>query len=162
MCSHMDEPGDDHTQWSSSEKDQNQMISLACGIGWKWYKWIITLWEEHLRQRTTWHHQSWGLSWKMIQKVFFPRQKQTQCSRNQTRITKGETLGGGIHWEVGIGTYALVYTQPIKSQRPTVQNRELYPIPCENLYGKRIWKRIDVWICITESLCCTVELIATL
>ena len=157
MCSHMDEPGDDHTQWSSSEKDQNQMISLACGIWWKWYKWIITLWEERLRQRTTWHHQSWGLSWKMIQKVFFPRQKQTQCSRNQTRITKGETLGGGIHWEVGIGTYALEYTQPIESQRPSVQ-----PIQGDGLYGKSIWKQMCTCLWITDSLCGTPETHTTL
>ena len=34
----------------------------------------------------------------------------------------------------------------------TVQHRGLYPIFCDNLYGKRIGKRKDVCVCITESL----------
>ena len=33
-----------------------------------------------------------------------------------------------------------------------VKHRELYPTFCDNLYGKRIWKRMDVCICVTESL----------
>ena len=33
-----------------------------------------------------------------------------------------------------------------------VEYRELYPIFCENLCGKKIWKRMNVYICITESL----------
>ena len=28
---------------------------------------------------------------------------------------------------------------------------------CDNLFGKRIWKRMDVHTCITESFCCTAE-----
>ena len=32
-----------------------------------------------------------------------------------------------------------------------------YSILCNNLYGKRIWKRIDICIFITKSLCCTPE-----
>ena len=35
-------------------------------------------------------------------------------------------------------------------------------ILCNNLNGKRIWKRIDTCICITEPLCCTPETNTTL
>ena len=49
--------------------------------------------------------------------------KQTRCSRNQTRVTKGETLGGGIHWEVGIGTYALEYTHNRLSHKDPVYSQ---------------------------------------
>ena len=35
--------------------------------------------------------------------------------------------------------------------------RELCSILCNNLNGKRIWKKPDTWICITESLFCTPE-----
>ena len=42
-------------------------------------------------------------------------------------------------------------------QGPTVQHKELYSIFWDNLNGKRIWKTIDICICITESLCCTPE-----
>ena len=38
-------------------------------------------------------------------------------------------------------------------QGPPVQHRELCLILCNNLNGKRIRKRIDTCICITESLC---------
>ena len=44
---------------------------------------------------------------------------------------------------------------------PAAEHRELYPIFCDNLCGRRIWKRMDVWTCITESLCCTAEIITT-
>ena len=44
-------------------------------------------------------------------------------------------------------------------QEPTSQ--ELYSVLCNNLYGKKIWKRMDTCICITESLCCTPETITT-
>ena len=35
--------------------------------------------------------------------------------------------------------------------------RWLCSIFCNNLYGKRIWKRTNICICITESHCCTPE-----
>ena len=47
-------------------------------------------------------------------------------------------------------------------QGPTVQDMELYPIFFNNLYEKRIWKRMNICICITESLCCTPETNTTL
>ena len=47
-------------------------------------------------------------------------------------------------------------------QGPTVQHRELCLIFCNNLNGKRVWKRTDTHICITESLCCTLETNTTL
>ena len=42
---------------------------------------------------------------------------------------------------------------------PDVQDRELYPISYDGLYEKRIWKGMDVCTCVTESLCCTAEII---
>ena len=42
-------------------------------------------------------------------------------------------------------------------QGPTVGHREFCSIFYNNLNGKRIWKRIDTCICITESLCCALE-----
>ena len=47
-------------------------------------------------------------------------------------------------------------------QGPTVEHRELCSVFCSNLNGKRIWKRMDICIRITESLCCTPETITTL
>ena len=36
---------------------------------------------------------------------------------------------------------------------PAVKHRDLYSILCDNLYGKRIWKRMDMCLCTTDSLC---------
>ena len=41
---------------------------------------------------------------------------------------------------------------------PAVQHREHYPIFYDNLCGKKIYKRMDMNICTTESLCCTAEI----
>ena len=45
---------------------------------------------------------------------------------------------------------------------PAVQHRELYPLFCDNLCGNRIWKKMNMCICMTESLCCTAEIITNL
>ena len=40
----------------------------------------------------------------------------------------------------------------------TLQCKRIWKrILCNNLKGKRILKRIDIWLCVTESLCCTPE-----
>ena len=41
-------------------------------------------------------------------------------------------------------------------------HRELYSKFCNSLYGKRIWKRMGMCICVTESLCCMSEMNTTL
>ena len=46
--------------------------------------------------------------------------------------------------------------------QPFLQHRELCSVSYSNLNGKRIAKRIDICICITEQLCCTLETITTL
>ena len=42
-------------------------------------------------------------------------------------------------------------------QGSIVHHRKLYSILCNSLCGKIIWKRRNIWICITKSLCCTPE-----
>ena len=56
-----------------------------------------------------------------------------------------------ISWEVGID----IYTLPCKNRhliRPTVEHRELHPILFHDLYGKKPKKRVDIGMCITDSL----------
>ena len=36
------------------------------------------------------------------------------------------------------------------------------PVFCDNLYGKRFWVRMDMYVCVTGSLCCSAEMITTL
>ena len=42
-------------------------------------------------------------------------------------------------------------------QGTTIKHRELCSVFCNNLNGERIWKGIDTFTCITESLCCIPE-----
>ena len=67
------------------------------------------------------------------------------------------------------GNSSLVLRKPHNPQRVSVKHfkgrlkdRKLYSIFYENLYGKRIWKTMDMCICITESPCCTAEINKTL
>ena len=57
-------------------------------------------------------------------------------------------------------TYILLYKIDIQ-QGSTVLHRELCSTLCNDLNGKRIWKRIDTYIRITESLCWTPETLLT-
>ena len=46
---------------------------------------------------------------------------------------------------------------------PTVKHRELYQYSVITyIYEKKNWKKMDVCICISESLCCIAEIIMTL
>ena len=77
-------------------------------------------------------------------------------------VTKGDKWwerGGLGFWDWHMHTEANGMTG---QQGPAVSHRELSPIVCDHPCGKRIWKRMDVDTSITESLCCTAEIITTL
>ena len=57
--------------------------------------------------------------------------------------------------------HAIVYGMD-GQQGPAVEHRDLYSTFCDNLYVKRTWKRMDMYICVNESLCRTAEIITTL
>ena len=87
--------------------------------------------------------------------------KQKQTHREQTCGCQG---GGG--WErEGLGAWDQQMKVSIhrmdKQQGPTVQHRELYSIFCDKPDGKEYVKEY-IYICITESLCCTSEINTTL
>ena len=45
------------------------------------------------------------------------------------------------------------------SELSILLTQELYPIFFGNLHGKRIWQRMNVYICVMESLSCSAEII---
>ena len=65
--------------------------------------------------------------------------------------------GGGIVGESELTQYHTAVFK-MDNQGPITAHRELCSIPCNNLNGKRLWRRIDTCVCITESLCCTLEI----
>ena len=77
----------------------------------------------------------------------------------QTYGYQGEKRGG-IVWNIGIDIYRLLYLKQIKNNNMVcIQYKELYSILFNNLNGKRIWKRIDTCVCVTESLFCNTSLL---
>ena len=88
----------------------------------------------------------------------FTKQKQTHRHRKQSYgYQRGRERDKSGAWDDH--THSTIYKID-NQQRPTVEHRELYSIFWDNLYQKRILKRMD--ICITESLCCTPETNTTL
>ena len=72
-------------------------------------------------------------------------------------VEEGWIWEGVWDWHMHTRVYGIV-----GQQGPAVYYRELYTIFSDNLHGKRIWKKMDVCVCITESLCCAAEIITTL
>ena len=71
------------------------------------------------------------------------------------------TRGMRINWEIGIDIYTLLYIiSYIITSKNLVYGTGNPTLYSNDLYGKRILKRVD--ICITDSLCCTPETNTTL
>ena len=88
----------------------------------------------------------------------FAEQRLTDFEKEPMSCQKGQVGRGrdglGIwDWHMHTDIYRM-----IGQQGPVIQHREVYPIFYDNLCGQRIWKRMDVYIHITESLYCTAEL----
>ena len=90
---------------------------------------------------------------KMIQVNIFTKQKKTHRLREFMVMQWRRDRLRVWNWYIHIVTFKID-----NQQRPTVSHRQHYSIVCNNLNGKRIWKRIDTHICTTESLCCVPEI----
>ena len=70
-------------------------------------------------------------------------------------------LRGKINWGIGTDIHTLLYVKQITNKNLQCSTGNC-SVLCNKLYGKRILKRIDVCICITDPLCCTAETNTTL
>ena len=86
----------------------------------------------------------------------------SQTSENKLMLSNRDRWQGGRDWGFGIGIGTLWYMKWMVKGDLLLLHRELYSIFCDNLWGKRIYKRLDMFMCITESLCCATEIITTL
>ena len=128
----MDGPGDYHTKWSKLDRERQIPYDIA-------YMWNLKKWYK----------------WTYLQN------RNTHRLKERIYGYQGEKRGRARSavWD------RHVYTTIFKidnQQGPTVQHRELGSIFCNNRNGKRIWERIDICICISESLCCTPDTNTTL
>ena len=75
---------------------------------------------------------------------------------NRVVVTKGEGGGKGMEWEFGVSKCQLLYTEQI-SKKILLYTGNYIQYPMINHNGKEYEKEC-IYICITESLCCTVEI----
>jgi len=92
----------------------------------------------------------WNLK-KKVQMNFFQKRERVTDVENNLMVNKGKR--GGINWETGIDIYTLLYIKQITNK--DLLYSEGNSIFCNDPHGKRILKRVDIWLCIAESLCCT-------
>ena len=75
-------------------------------------------------------------------------------------VAKGEGSGGGMEWEFGISRCKL-FIEWIKNKVLIYSTGNYVQYPVINHNGKE-YKNENVYMCITESLCCTEEINTTL
>ena len=72
-------------------------------------------------------------------------------------VAKGEGVGGGMDWEFGMSRCKLVYIGWINKKVLLYSTGNYNQYPVINHNGKE-YKKKNVYMCITESLCCTAEI----
>ena len=128
-------------------------------------QWFFTKWSQSVRDRQISydiiHVKSNFL--KKIKMNFCIKQKQTlQTLKTDLWLPKGKReCGERDKSGDGMNIHTLLYMRD-DQQKPTVQHKKFYPIFWDNLYEKRILERMNICVCVTESLCCTPETNTTL
>ena len=72
-------------------------------------------------------------------------------------VAKGEGGGRGMDWEFGVGRCKLLHLEWINTKVLLYSTGNYTQYPVINHNGKE-YKEKNVYICITESLCCTAEM----
>ena len=95
----------------------------------------------------------------MTQMNLSMKQKQTHRHREQTCGCQGAG-GGKMEWEFRISRCKLVYIEWINNKVLLYSTWNYIQYPVINHNGKEYKK--NVYICVTESLCCTAQINTTL
>ena len=98
----------------------------------------------------------------MTQMKLSMKQKQTHRHKEQTCGSEGEEWGGGgMEWELGFSRCKLSYIEWINNKVLLYSTGNYIQYPVINHNGKEYEKEC-IYICTTESFCCTVEINTTL
>ena len=87
--------------------------------------------------------------------------KQSHRCRKQTYGYQGGR-GGGINWEFGIDIYPLLYIKLLTNKNLLYSTGNSTQYSVMTYIGIEYKKRVDICICITDSLRCTAETNITL
>ena len=72
-------------------------------------------------------------------------------------VAKGEGVGEGVEWEVGVSRCKLLHVEWINNKVQLYNAEKYIQYTMRNHNGKE-YKKKNVYICITESLSCTAEI----
>ena len=73
----------------------------------------------------------------------------------------GGRRGEGIVGELGMDIYTLLYLKWI-TNKDLLYSRVLSSIVCDSLDGRGVWRRMDTWICMADSLWYSPETVTAL
>ena len=90
------------------------------------------------------------------------KQKQNHGHRDRLVVVEGEGVGGGMKWEFGFSRCKLSYIEWINNKVLLYSTENYIQYPMINHNGKGYIEKKNVYICITELLCCTAEINTTL
>ena len=97
----------------------------------------------------------------MTQMNLSMKQNRIRDIENRLVVAKGEAGGRGMNWEFGISRCKLVYIDWLNNKvlLYSTGNYIQYPVINHNI---KEYEKECIYICITESLCCTAVINTTL
>ena len=103
----------------------------------------------------------WNLK-KGTNEIMYKTEKELQMQKTNLWLPGGGGRRGWTNWEIGIDIYTLQYIKQItnKDLLYSTGNSTQYSVMA--YMGKDSRKRVNICICITDSLCCTPETNTTL
>ena len=136
IFSNMDGPRKYHTKWSKSDRERPKILR---------------------------DHQYVESNKNDTKKFVHKTETDSKISKTSLWLPKGNAEGrdklGGRDWHI----HTTIYTENGWVTRTCCRAQgTLYSVLCSDLCRKRIWKGMDIGICITDSLCCTSKMNTTL
>ena len=100
----------------------------------------------------------WNLNYDTNEFIY---KTETNSQTYRTDLWLPRRAGGGMDWEVGISRCKLLYIGQINNKVLLYSTGNYIQYPVTNHNGKECEKGC-MYVCITESLCCTAEINTTL
>ena len=141
-----------------SRLSNSRNLSDAFNLETKWDLWVVYGLRENTRRAFSldgiWNltHRSDTEESNEVKSILYQESgKKQNCQQPfYHKSKKKKNRFGAWNWQI----YTAIFKTEInKSLLYSIRNAAQH----NNLNGKRMWKRIDTWICINASLCCTPE-----
>ena len=85
----------------------------------------------------------------------YPNKRVFMDIENRLVVPKGEGVGGGMEWKVGVSRFKLLNIEYINNKVLPYSTGNHIQYPIINHNGKDYFK--NLYVCIPESLCCKAE-----